>query len=109
MMNTYKQNYKDIDWSVKADPVVVERESFPDCRADFATPMVIGDYDAYECPVTGSMIDGRRAHIENLKQTGCRLLEPGEKEANTKNGPKDWMAGIDRAVDKAVDEIATQI
>tara|TARA_R110000787_G_scaffold67557_2_gene151389 strand:- start:68 stop:391 length:324 start_codon:yes stop_codon:yes gene_type:complete len=106
---SYKKNFKDIDWTVTMDVEVAIQESFPDCRADFATPMVTGDYAAYECPVTGSMIEGRRAHSENLKQTGCRLLEPGEKEANTKNGHRDYMDGIDKAVDKAVDEIASQI
>tara|TARA_R110000787_G_C13367192_1_gene440537 strand:+ start:883 stop:1206 length:324 start_codon:yes stop_codon:yes gene_type:complete len=106
---SYKKNFKDIDWTVTMDVEASIQESFPDCRADFATPKVIGDYAAYECPVTGSVIEGRRAHTENLKRTGCRLLEPGEKEANIKNGHKDYMDGIDRAVDKAVDEIAAQI
>lgn len=53
-----------------------------------STPYVRGDYAPYECPVTGKMIEGRRAHEENLKRTGCRVLEPGES------------AGYSRAVER---------
>lgn len=45
-----------------------------------AAPAVRGDYAPYQCPVTGKMIEGRRAHIENLARHNCRILEPGEKE-----------------------------
>lgn len=44
-------------------------------------PAVRGDYAGYNCPVTGNWIEGRRAHEENLKKHGCRVLEGGEKEA----------------------------
>ena len=106
---SYKQNFKNIDWSVKIDKTAKVVEYIEIQRSSLKSPMIFGDYQAYECPVTGTMIEGRRAHTENLKRTGCRLLEPGEKEANIKNGHKDYMDGIDRAVDKAVDEIAAQI
>ena len=67
---------------------------------------VASDYAQYQCPVTGTMIEGRAAHRENLKRTGCRLLEPGEKERNTKRGREYVDAKLDAAVDKAVDEVA---
>lgn len=51
-------------------------------------PAVRGDYPPYECPVTGKIIEGRAAHEENLRRTGCRLLEPGEVE-NTKRRRTD--------------------
>ena len=41
-------------------------------------PILLGDYSAYDCPVTGKIIDGRYQHSENLKRQGCRLLEKGE-------------------------------
>ena len=44
-------------------------------------PMVSGDLGEYTCPVTGSLISGRKAHEENLKKQGCRVLESGEREA----------------------------
>ena len=41
---------------------------------------VRGDYEGYQCPVTGKWVEGRKAHEENLRQTGCRVFEPGEKQ-----------------------------
>lgn len=41
-------------------------------------PRVAPDLAGYDCPVTGKWIEGRRAHEENLRRTGSRLLEPGE-------------------------------
>lgn len=43
-------------------------------------PRIISDYEPYQCPVTGKVISGRRQHEENLKITGCRVLESGERE-----------------------------
>jgi len=45
-----------------------------------SAPRVIGDYPGYRCPVTDKWIEGRAAHEENLKRTGCRVFEPGERE-----------------------------
>lgn len=45
-----------------------------------APPAVRGDYASYSCPVTGKPIDGRKAHEDNLRRTGCRILEPGESQ-----------------------------
>ncbi|MEC9266718.1 MAG: hypothetical protein VX464_11715 [Pseudomonadota bacterium] len=54
-------------------------------RAPFSTPGIAGDYETYDCPITGQPIEGRAAHRENLKKHGCRLLEPGEtREASRK-------------------------
>lgn len=102
----YKENLKLIDWSVKIDIQAKERDNIPSRRADFPTPMVLGDYEAYDCPVTGKMIEGRAAHNENLKRTGCRLNEPGEFADVKKNGKKNAEAKMDASIDRAVDEIA---
>lgn len=76
-----------------------------------SAPMVVGDYAPYQCPVTGRLIEGRRAHIENLKETGCRILEPGEKELVAK-ARRDSDSALDRAVDdsveKAIHEMPTE-
>jgi putative FmdB family regulatory protein len=54
------------------------------------TPVpVFGDYAPYECPMTGKIISGRKEHEENLKRTGCRILEPGEREQFIKNKAKE--------------------
>lgn len=68
-----------------------------------SAPMVRGDYEGYSCPVTGKWIEGRRAHEENLKKHGCRLLEPGETEAARKAGAAR-EAAFDAAVDSTVEE-----
>lgn len=85
------------------------KEAPPENNWDFSRGWrghIVGEYEPYECPVTGKWVDGRYAHRENLKRTGCRLLEPGEKEHNTKRGREYVEAKLDAAVDKAVDEVA---
>lgn len=107
-MSEYKLNFAMIKWP--DEPVKYVRPARqPSKRANFPTPMISSDYAAYECPVTGKMIEGRYAHSENLKQTGCRLLENGELEDNRKNGKRYAEEKMDRAIDKAVDEVAKDI
>lgn len=69
-----------------------------------STPAVIGDYPAYTCPITGKVVEGRRAHNENLKQHDCRILEPGEKEAVQRNRKK-----ADEAFENSVAETAAEL
>lgn len=64
-----------------------------------SAPRVIGDYPGYSCPVTGKWIEGRAAHRENLKQTGCRVFEPGEKEAAAR-----FRARQEAETDAAIEE-----
>lgn len=66
-----------------------------------AAPAVRGDYAGYSCPVTGAWIEGRRAHEENLRKHGCRVLEPGETERARQNAALE-----ESRLDKAVDETA---
>lgn len=42
------------------------------------SPIVRGDYEPYNCPITGKLISGKKEHEENLKRHHCRVLEPGE-------------------------------
>jgi len=105
----FKNNYSEIDWGVKMEAPKVEKQEIESRRASIPTPMILGDYEPYECPVTGKMIEGRKAHSENLKKTGCRILERGEKEHNTKNGKKRMFDQIDQAVDKCVEEVARDL
>lgn len=65
-------------------------------RSDLPTPQIAGDYEAYECPITGKPVEGRAAHRENLKRHGCRVLEPGEKA----DAKKRRQAEADAALDK---------
>jgi len=45
-----------------------------------SAPIVRGDIQPYQCPVSGKLITSRRAHEENLARTGCRVLEKGERQ-----------------------------
>jgi hypothetical protein len=108
---SYKENLALIDWAIKAPKPDVELERFENKRGDFPTPRVVGDYEPYECPVSGKIIEGRKAHEENLKRTGCRLLEPGEKEDNVKNAARAVEAEDkrrDAVIDGIVDSVASE-
>lgn len=68
-----------------------------------SAPMVKGDYPGYACPITGKWIEGRRAHEENLKKHGCRVLESGE----TESAKRTWAAedtALENAVESTVEE-----
>lgn len=68
-------------------------------RLLLAAPMIVMDYPGYQCPITGTWIEGRRAHRENLKKHGCRVLESGEKEAAVK-----YREAEDAALDAALEQ-----
>ena len=67
-----------------------------------SAPAVVGDYEGYECPVSGKWVEGRRQHEENLKRTGCRVFEPGERESLIRRKAAE-EAALDRAVEETVD------
>jgi hypothetical protein len=52
-------------------------------------PMFSVDNTGYHCPNSGKWIGSKRQHEENLKKQDCRVLEPGEKEANEKRRADD--------------------
>lgn len=39
---------------------------------------IIKDIDGYKSRVSGKWVDGRTQQREDLKRTGCRVLEPSE-------------------------------
>lgn len=61
------------------------------------------DYPAYVCPVTEKLISGKREHLENLKRTGSRVLEPGEAEAVAKH-----RKAREEAFDKRIEATAEE-
>lgn len=57
---------------------LIDTEKLPEeTRAAFN---ITSDYAGYSCPITGNWVEGRAAHRENLKRTGCRVLERGERQ-----------------------------
>jgi putative FmdB family regulatory protein len=71
-----------------------------------SAPAVQGDFQPYECPVTGKFIEGRRAHEENLKKTGCRVLEAGETQATTARREKSEAELENKIADSAAEFVA---
>lgn len=74
-------------------------------RRRVVAPAVLGDYPGYSCPVTGKWIEGRRAHVENLKQTGCRVLEQGETAAAERflqREENELFSSIENTVDETI-------
>ena len=46
--------------------------------ARICMPMIQSDYEAYYSPASSKMIEGRRAHRDDLARTGCRLMDSSE-------------------------------
>lgn len=61
---------------------------------------ISSDYKGYSCPVTGKWVEGRAAHRENLKRTGCRLLEKGESRDAAKNQRYESERSTEKLVNK---------
>lgn len=72
-----------------------------------SAPRIVTDYPGYVSPVTGRWVEGRAAHREDLAVSGCRILEPGEREAYEQASRRRDL-DLDRKVDGSVEEfIAT--
>ena len=69
-------------------------------------PFIQPDYAPYQCPVTGKTIEGRKAHEANLRETGCRILEPGEAQASIRRKQADDEAFFDRIAESAAETVA---
>lgn len=74
-------------------------------QRQITAPMVRPDYPGYECPSTGKWVEGRKAHAENLKRTGCRLLEPGEREQSVSRRE----AASERLYDQIAESAAAEV
>lgn len=68
-------------------------------------PMLAVDYPEYISPATGRLIRGKRQHLEDLKASGCRILEPGESERFIREAP----ARRDKAFEKLASDIVDSV
>lgn len=64
-----------------------------------AAPMVHGDLPGYHSPVDGKWVEGRRAREEDLKRSGSRPYEAGERQEYERR-----KASEEAAFDKSVEE-----
>ena len=72
-----------------------------------SAPAVRADYAGYACPITGNWVEGKRAHEENLKKHGCRVFEPGEREAFIKRRASEEAAFEDKIAESAAEFVET--
>ena len=69
----------------------------------FLPPLVRGDLPGYESPIDGRWIEGRRARLEDLKRSGCRPYEDGEREYHERSRVREnerLEARIDETVER---------
>jgi len=71
-------------------------------------PAVHGDLEGYDCPITGARIEGRRAHEENLRKHGCRVLEPGESD-EVRRRQQDEEQKLDSQLDESIGRAITAL
>lgn len=72
-----------------------------------SAPMVVGDLPPYDCPITGKLIEGRKAHEDNLKRHGCRVFEAGETQDFKKRKASEEEA-LFKQIDASVEEFVSK-
>ncbi len=68
-------------------------------------PNIQMDYPPYTCPITGKVVEGRKAHAANLREHGCRVLETGEMEAarrRREQGERDFDRMVEESAAREV-------
>lgn len=71
-------------------------------------PTILGDFQPYDCPITGRTISGRQEHKENLARHGCRVKEAGETEQYQRRVKQD-EASFERSVDATMDQAIAEL
>ena len=73
-------------------------------------PHIMSDIGEYRSVASGKMITGRAAQREDLKRTGCRLVDPSEYKPETCRTQK-WAKrlGKEWVPDKPVERLPTVI
>lgn len=68
-----------------------------------SAPLFTVDHTGYDCPVTGKWVGSKSEHRDNLKRTGCRVLESGETEATVRRRVAE-EAEFDRKIEDTVEK-----
>jgi len=86
----------------------------PGCHADkpmtkvISKPMIAVDYPGYISPATGKWVEGKKQHIEDLKRSGCRILEPGESAEEPKKA-QERLKKLETEIEVAVNTTAQEM
>lgn len=98
--------FRDGKWYDKSTGEEVTLPDRSDSWSKRGNIQIIRDIDGYTCPITGNWVGSRAAHKENLKRSGCRVFEPGEREQYIKEKPREAERHAERAADFLSDRIA---
>jgi putative FmdB family regulatory protein len=77
------------------------------CGRVIVAPLISPDYTAYNSPIDGRLIQGKREHLADLARNGCRIREPGETRENAQRR-EAAQASFEKAVDADIDRAAYQ-
>lgn len=73
-----------------------------------SAPMVVVDYPGYVSPATGKWVEGKKAHLQDLKESGCRIFEPGERNDMEKR-LKEEDKKLDTFVNDSVEKVYAEL
>ena len=75
-----------------------------------AVPYAVPDIKPYQSMASMKMIDGRAAQREDLKRSGCRLVDPSEYKVETARTEK-WAKrlGVPHVPDKGPERLPTTV
>lgn len=73
-----------------------------------APPLIANDLPGYISPATGAWIEGRVAREEDLRRSGCRPYEVGERQEFIRRKQAE-EAQLDSAIEQTVDETISQM
>lgn len=89
-------------------PVYCAKDGFAMNR-QISAPFIRPDFAPYESPaVPGKWIEGRRQHEEHLRETGCRILEPGETQAYQRR-VQQAEAQLDKSIEQTADQFISEL
>lgn len=98
MSNAYRQNYKEIDWSVPI-PDSARPDPIPPARSSLPCPMVIGDSVEIKSMVDGKIYTSKAALRRSYRERG--YIEVGNEELKPPPKPKPDRKKIRESVEKA--------
>jgi hypothetical protein len=85
------------------DPVSKEMVEIGVVNDDTMGMMIVGDLPDYTSPVDGKVVSGRVQRRDDLKRTGCREYDPGEKGEMLRRQAAD-DAALEASVGQSVEK-----
>lgn len=80
-----------VAWNLKINGERVDPTTLPPSEGVYS-PMIIRDTPVFRSPLDNSMVEGRHARREHMKQHGVREVEPSERPKHDSFRNIDWDA-----------------